>query len=138
MSGLSSRLSSAQQALMPNPASSYQTVLGMQAAPGLALTGNQQSNMANQVQGMMVPYPPMQSYQVFYSILFIQKTNVQIKSSKPNKRGFKMLDALLKPAALLLFLSSRTSSPSSCPASPPRSPACSPATACCPQTSTPP
>ncbi|XP_023821209.2 R3H domain-containing protein 1 isoform X2 [Oryzias latipes] len=56
----------AQQALMPNPASSYQTVLGMQAAPGLALTGNQQSNMANQVQGMMVPYPPMQSYQQSY------------------------------------------------------------------------
>ncbi|XP_072226993.1 R3H domain-containing protein 1 isoform X3 [Leuresthes tenuis] len=51
------------QAVMPNPASSYQTVVGMQPASSLALTGNQQSNMANQMQGMMVQYPPMQSYQ---------------------------------------------------------------------------
>ncbi|CAG5932370.1 unnamed protein product [Menidia menidia] len=52
------------QAVMPNPASSYQTMVGMQPAHSLALTGNQQSNMANQMQGMMVQYPPMQSYQV--------------------------------------------------------------------------
>ncbi|XP_035984279.1 R3H domain-containing protein 1 isoform X2 [Fundulus heteroclitus] len=51
------------QAMMPSPASSYQTVVGMQPTPSLALTGNQQSNMANQMQGMMVQYPPMQSYQ---------------------------------------------------------------------------
>ncbi|MEQ2164236.1 hypothetical protein GOODEAATRI_004504 [Goodea atripinnis] len=49
---------------MPNPASSYQTVVGVQPTPSLALTGNQQSNMANQMQGMMVQYPPIQSYQV--------------------------------------------------------------------------
>ncbi|XP_041834425.1 R3H domain-containing protein 1 isoform X3 [Melanotaenia boesemani] len=51
------------QAVMPNPASSYQTVVGMQPTSSLALTGNQQSNMANQMQGMMVQYPPVQSYQ---------------------------------------------------------------------------
>ncbi|XP_015234024.1 PREDICTED: R3H domain-containing protein 1-like isoform X2 [Cyprinodon variegatus] len=51
------------QAMMPNPASSYQTVVGVQPTASLALTGNQQSNMANQMQGMMVQYPPMQSYQ---------------------------------------------------------------------------
>uniref|UniRef100_A0A4W6FCK8 R3H domain containing 1 n=1 Tax=Lates calcarifer TaxID=8187 RepID=A0A4W6FCK8_LATCA len=51
------------QAVMPNPASSYQTVVGVQPTPNLALTGNQQSNMGNQMQGMMVQYPPMQSYQ---------------------------------------------------------------------------
>ncbi|XP_013866130.1 R3H domain-containing protein 1 [Austrofundulus limnaeus] len=51
------------QAMMPNPASSYQTVLGVQPTPNLVLTGNQQSNMANQMQGMMVQYPPMASYQ---------------------------------------------------------------------------
>lgn len=53
------------QAVMPNPASSYQTVVGMQPTPNLTLAGNQQSNMGNQMQGMMVQYPPMQSYQVF-------------------------------------------------------------------------
>ncbi|XP_023136399.2 R3H domain-containing protein 1-like isoform X3 [Amphiprion ocellaris] len=51
------------QAVMPNPAPSYQTVVGVQPTPNLALTGNQQSNMGNQMQGMMVQYPPMQSYQ---------------------------------------------------------------------------
>ncbi|XP_069022512.1 LOW QUALITY PROTEIN: R3H domain-containing protein 1-like [Embiotoca jacksoni] len=51
------------QAVMPNPASSYQTVVGMQPTANLALAGNQQSNMGNQMQGMMVQYPPMQSYQ---------------------------------------------------------------------------
>ncbi|KAM9327563.1 R3H domain-containing protein 1 isoform 3-T3 [Pholidichthys leucotaenia] len=50
-------------AVMPNPASSYQTVVGVQPTPNLALTGNQQSNLGNQMQGMMVQYPPMQSYQ---------------------------------------------------------------------------
>ncbi|XP_051284351.1 R3H domain-containing protein 1 isoform X6 [Dicentrarchus labrax] len=51
------------QAVMPNPASSYQTIVGVQPTPNLALSGNQQSNMGNQMQGMMVQYPPMQSYQ---------------------------------------------------------------------------
>ncbi|XP_028998315.1 R3H domain-containing protein 1 isoform X3 [Betta splendens] len=51
------------QAVMPNPASSYQTVVGVQPTPNLTLPGNQQSNMGNQMQGMMVQYPPMQSYQ---------------------------------------------------------------------------
>lgn len=51
---------------MPNPASSYQTIVGVQPTPNLALSGNQQSNMGNQMQGMMVQYPPMQSYQVFW------------------------------------------------------------------------
>ncbi|XP_034408789.1 R3H domain-containing protein 1-like isoform X3 [Cyclopterus lumpus] len=51
------------QAMMPNPASSYQAIVGMQPTSSLALTGNQQSNMGNQIQGMMVQYPPMQSYQ---------------------------------------------------------------------------
>ncbi|XP_024865834.2 R3H domain-containing protein 1 [Kryptolebias marmoratus] len=51
------------QAVIPNPASSYQTVVGVQPTPNLALTGNQQSNMASQMQGMMVQCPPMPSYQ---------------------------------------------------------------------------
>ena len=52
------------QAVMPNPGSSYQTIVGVQPSPNLTLTGNQQSNMGNQMQGMMVQYPPVQSYQV--------------------------------------------------------------------------
>uniref|UniRef100_A0A3B5MIB1 R3H domain containing 1 n=1 Tax=Xiphophorus couchianus TaxID=32473 RepID=A0A3B5MIB1_9TELE len=47
----------------PQSQNLYQTVVGVQPTPSLALTGNQQSNMANQMQGMMVQYPPMQSYQ---------------------------------------------------------------------------
>uniref|UniRef100_A0A672FDN1 R3H domain containing 1 n=1 Tax=Salarias fasciatus TaxID=181472 RepID=A0A672FDN1_SALFA len=45
------------QAVMPTLASGYQP------APGLSLAGNQQSNTGNQMQGMMVQYPPMQPYQ---------------------------------------------------------------------------
>lgn len=56
------------QAVMPNPASSYQTIVGVQPTSNLALTGNQQSNMGNQMQGMMVQYPPMQSYQQQVSV----------------------------------------------------------------------
>lgn len=56
------------QAVMPNPGSSYQTIVGMQPTPNLALTGNQQSNMGNQMQGMMVQYPPVQSYQVIVTM----------------------------------------------------------------------
>ncbi|XP_028320771.1 R3H domain-containing protein 1-like isoform X2 [Gouania willdenowi] len=48
-------------AMMSNP-SSYQTLVGLQQTPTLALTGNQQSNMGNQVQGMVVQYPQMQAY----------------------------------------------------------------------------
>lgn len=60
-----SHFASVHQAVMPNPASNYQTIVGVQPTANLALTGNQQSNMGNQMQGMMVQYPPMQSYQVF-------------------------------------------------------------------------
>ncbi|XP_024150293.1 R3H domain-containing protein 1 isoform X3 [Oryzias melastigma] len=73
----------AQQALMPNPASSYQTVLGVQAAPSLALTGNQQSNMANQVQGMMVQYPPMQSYQSYQQPVFVSCQPAPVAGMQP-------------------------------------------------------
>lgn len=45
---------------MASPGSSYQTLVGMQPSPSLS----QQSNMGNQMQGMMVQYPPMQTYQV--------------------------------------------------------------------------
>lgn len=49
------------QAMLPNQASSYQTV--MQPTANLALPANQQSNINTPLQGMMVQYPPMQSYQ---------------------------------------------------------------------------
>ncbi|XP_029929544.1 R3H domain-containing protein 1-like isoform X2 [Myripristis murdjan] len=52
------------QTMMPNPAPSYQTIVGVQPTPNLAVAGSHQSNMGNQMQGMMVQYPPMPSYQV--------------------------------------------------------------------------
>lgn len=62
--GAASRFAPVHQAVMPGPASSYQTLVGVQPTSNLALIGNQQSNMGNQMQGVMVQYPPMQSYQV--------------------------------------------------------------------------
>ncbi|KAM4601565.1 R3H domain-containing protein 1-like [Polymixia lowei] len=54
----------AYQTMMPSPAPSYQTIVGVQPTPNPALTGSQQSNMGNQMQGMMVQYTPIPSYQV--------------------------------------------------------------------------
>jgi len=74
--------------MMPPPASSYQAIVGMQPTSSLALTGNQQSNMGNQIQGMMVQYPPMQSYQVFFASFFpflINITSLDAKESFQNK-----------------------------------------------------
>ncbi|XP_051908351.1 R3H domain-containing protein 1 isoform X4 [Hippocampus zosterae] len=51
------------QPVMSSPAS-YQTIVGMQPTLNFALTGVQQSNISSQMQGMMVQYSPMQSYQV--------------------------------------------------------------------------
>ncbi|XP_024918598.1 R3H domain-containing protein 1 isoform X3 [Cynoglossus semilaevis] len=51
------------QGVMPNPAPSYQTVVGVQPTPNLTLSDNQQSNIGNQMPGMMVQYPHLQSYQ---------------------------------------------------------------------------
>lgn len=54
---LASCVALVQQAVVASPGSSYQTLVGMQPS-------TQQSNMGNQMQGMMVQYPPVQSYQV--------------------------------------------------------------------------
>ncbi|XP_077368613.1 R3H domain-containing protein 1-like isoform X2 [Festucalex cinctus] len=51
------------QPVMSSP-TSYQTIVGMQPTLNFALTGVQQSNISSQMQGMMVQYSPMQSYQV--------------------------------------------------------------------------
>ncbi|XP_019724017.1 R3H domain-containing protein 1 isoform X4 [Hippocampus comes] len=64
--GLHSQTLSQQQVhqpVMSSPAS-YQTIVGMQPTLNFALTGVQQSNISSQMQGMMVQYSPMQSYQV--------------------------------------------------------------------------
>lgn len=54
-------ISAVHQALLSNPASSgYQTLVGVQQPS----PSGQPINMGNQVQGVMVPYPPLQSYQV--------------------------------------------------------------------------
>ncbi|XP_056157490.1 R3H domain-containing protein 1-like isoform X2 [Lampris incognitus] len=51
------------QAAMSNPAPGYQTIVGVQPNPSPALA-SQQSNIGSQMQGLMVQYPPMASYQV--------------------------------------------------------------------------
>lgn len=78
---------------MPNPASSYQTIVGVQPTSNLALTGNQQSNMGNQMQGMMVQYPPMQSYQVFWC-------QINITSLENEKKSIQLILLWMKFAAL--------------------------------------
>ncbi|XP_028835112.1 R3H domain-containing protein 1 isoform X11 [Denticeps clupeoides] len=50
--------------VMPNQAPGYPSIVGVQQPQNQPLVSSQQSNMGNQMQGMMVQYPPMPSYQV--------------------------------------------------------------------------
>ncbi|XP_061745915.1 R3H domain-containing protein 1-like isoform X3 [Nerophis ophidion] len=52
------------QPVMSSPVSSYQTVVGVQPTPNFTITAAQQSNIGSQMQGMMVQYSPVQSYQM--------------------------------------------------------------------------
>ncbi|XP_041936861.1 R3H domain-containing protein 1 [Alosa sapidissima] len=52
------------QTVMPNQAPGYQSVVGVQQPQNQSLVSSQHSNMGSQMQGMMVQYPPMPSYQV--------------------------------------------------------------------------
>ncbi|XP_061653293.1 R3H domain-containing protein 1-like isoform X6 [Phyllopteryx taeniolatus] len=70
------------QPVMSSPAP-YQTIVGMQPTPNFALTGFQQSNIGSQMQGMMVQYSPMQSYQVSVP----QHTGPMLVSSCPPGQG---------------------------------------------------
>lgn len=83
--------------MMPNPASSYQNIVGVQPTPNLALTGNQQSNMGNQMQGMMVQYPPVQPYQVRWPCINV--TAIDIRSMKMKESASSVWNVPL----LLLF-----------------------------------
>ncbi|XP_077406715.1 R3H domain-containing protein 1-like isoform X2 [Vanacampus margaritifer] len=72
----------AHQPVMSSP-TSYQTIVGMQPTLNFALTGVQQSNISSQMQGMMVQYSPMQSYQVSVP----QHTGPMLVSSCPPGQG---------------------------------------------------
>ncbi|XP_066543682.1 R3H domain-containing protein 1 isoform X3 [Amia ocellicauda] len=52
------------QTVMPNQQQTYQNMVGVQQPQNQSLVSSQHSNMGNQMQGMMVQYPSMQSYQV--------------------------------------------------------------------------
>ncbi|XP_048094476.1 R3H domain-containing protein 1-like isoform X10 [Alosa alosa] len=52
------------QTVMPNQAQSYQNMVGVQQSQSQGLVSGQHSNMGTQMQGMMVQYPSMPSYQV--------------------------------------------------------------------------
>ena len=53
---------------MPNPAQSYQGMLGLQHSQGQNMVSGQHSNMGNQMHGMMAQYPSMPSYQVWIQL----------------------------------------------------------------------
>uniref|UniRef100_UPI003AAD5776 R3H domain-containing protein 1-like n=1 Tax=Centroberyx gerrardi TaxID=166262 RepID=UPI003AAD5776 len=52
------------QTVMPNQPQSYQSMIGVQQQQSQTLVSGQHSNMGTQMQGMMVQYPSMPSYQV--------------------------------------------------------------------------
>ncbi|XP_041119815.1 R3H domain-containing protein 1-like isoform X10 [Polyodon spathula] len=52
------------QTVMPSQQQSYQSVMGVQQPQNQNVVSSQQNNMGSQMQGMMVQYPPVSSYQV--------------------------------------------------------------------------
>ncbi|XP_058869191.1 R3H domain-containing protein 2-like [Acipenser ruthenus] len=52
------------QPMMPNQQQAYQGMMGVQQPQNPGLMNNQRGNMGNQMQGMMVQYPTLPSYQV--------------------------------------------------------------------------
>ncbi|XP_041118099.1 R3H domain-containing protein 1-like isoform X2 [Polyodon spathula] len=52
------------QTVMPSQQQSYQSIMGVQQPQNQNVVSSQQNNMGSQMQGMMVQYPPMSSYQV--------------------------------------------------------------------------
>ncbi|RXN00179.1 R3H domain-containing protein 1 [Acipenser ruthenus] len=52
------------QTVMPSQQQSYQSIMGVQQPQNQNLVSSQQNNMGSQMQGMMVQYPPVSSYQV--------------------------------------------------------------------------
>ncbi|XP_015199761.1 R3H domain-containing protein 2 isoform X7 [Lepisosteus oculatus] len=52
------------QTMLPNQQQAYQGMMGVQQPQNPSLLNTQRGNMGNQMQGMMVQYPPLPSYQV--------------------------------------------------------------------------
>ncbi|XP_058889838.1 R3H domain-containing protein 1-like isoform X4 [Acipenser ruthenus] len=52
------------QTVMPSHQQSYQNIMGVQQPQNQNVVSSQQNNMGSQMQGMMVQYPPVSSYQV--------------------------------------------------------------------------
>uniref|UniRef100_A0ACB8G1E6 R3H domain-containing protein 1 n=1 Tax=Sphaerodactylus townsendi TaxID=933632 RepID=A0ACB8G1E6_9SAUR len=50
--------------VMPNQQQNYQGLIGVQQSQNQNLVGGQPNNIGNQIQGVIVPYPPVPSYQV--------------------------------------------------------------------------
>ncbi|KAJ6665432.1 hypothetical protein lerEdw1_003272 [Lerista edwardsae] len=50
--------------VMPNQQQNYQGLVGVQQSQNQNLVGGQPNNIGNQIQGVIVPYPPVPSYQV--------------------------------------------------------------------------
>ncbi|XP_063144769.1 R3H domain-containing protein 1 isoform X5 [Candoia aspera] len=50
--------------VMPNQQQNYQGLVGVQQSQNQNLVGGQPNNIGNQIQGVLVPYPPLPSYQV--------------------------------------------------------------------------
>ncbi|XP_044294038.1 R3H domain-containing protein 1 isoform X6 [Varanus komodoensis] len=50
--------------VMPNQQQNYQGLVGVQQSQNQNLVGGQPNSIGNQIQGVLVPYPPVPSYQV--------------------------------------------------------------------------
>lgn len=54
---------------MPNQQQNYQGLIGVQQSQNQNAVGGQPNNIGNQIQGVIVPYPSVPSYQVSCDIV---------------------------------------------------------------------
>lgn len=52
--------------VMPNQQQNYQGIVGIQQPQSQSLVGGQPNSIGNQIQGVVIPYPSVPSYQVRY------------------------------------------------------------------------
>lgn len=56
--------------VMPNQQQNYQGIVGIQQPPSQNLIGGQPNGIGSQIQGVVIPYPSVPSYQVRVTLIY--------------------------------------------------------------------
>lgn len=63
--------------VLPNQQQNYQGLVGVQQSQNQSLVSGQHNNVGNQIQGVIVPYPSVPSYQVGNLLRALQSVHLE-------------------------------------------------------------